>query len=173
MLERTPESKNGPAGLDALLQPSLAHTGLREPLYSVRAGFVVAFFGGLFASLLFSGLNSRRLGRTHQDAWLYAVIACIWAASLLWLGYAEATQTLPSWLSVTRDAHRDIRYASRALALAVFGLCYSRLRQFYVAATLAGQDPPNPWKAGLSCAAIGSVLTYLIAALGASLSAMR
>lgn len=164
MSERTAHA----AELDALLEPSLSQTRVHVPPYSVRAGFFVAFFGGVYATLAWSALNSRRLGRLRADAWLYVVLALIWTAVTMWLGYADASRSLPSWLSQTGEAGRGLRYLLRALSLAVFGLGYWRLRRFYTAAAFSDEAAPNPWKVGLGCVLMAAALTYGVGLLGAT-----
>lgn len=173
MSERAAE----PTHIDALLEPSLSHTQAYVPPYSVRAGFFVAFFGGVYATLAFSAVSSRRLGRLRSDAWLYLLLALAWTGLVFWFGYTHGPRGLPSWwamLTVSRgegaEGMRVARYVSRACSLAAFGLSYLRLRQFYKAASLAGDAPPNPWKAAVGCALVGGVLTFAVLALGESLA---
>jgi hypothetical protein len=172
MSSRSPHESDTHAGskaeLEALLQPSLAGTE-HAALYSVRANFLVAFFGGVYATLIFSFLNSRRLGRARTDAALYLGIAVVWTATLAWSGYLLAADQWPDWLVLTGSAGRDARHVARAVSLAVFGLLYLRLRPFYTAAQLGGRESPSPWKAGLLAVALSAALTWLIGALGASL----
>jgi hypothetical protein len=172
MSSRSPHESDAHAGsgaeLDALLQPSLARAE-HAALYSVRANFLVAFFGGVYATLIFSSLNSRRLGRARTDAALYLGIAAAWTATVAWCGYLLASGQWPDWLLLTGSAGRDARHIGRAVSLAVFGLLYLRLRPFYTAAQLGGRQAPSPWKAGLLAVAASAALTWLIGALGASL----
>jgi hypothetical protein len=156
--------------LSSLLEPSLQHGRASEPIYSVRAGFMVAFFGGLYATLIFSFLNSRKLGRAREDLWLYVTLAALGTALVVWLGYAAISGELPSWLSFTDNRGRDSRYVVRAVALLMFGACYLRLRRFYTASQLAGQAPPNPWKPGLAACAVSVLLTLGAGALGAMMA---
>lgn len=156
--------------LDALLQPTLGGQRSAAALYSVRASFMVAFFGGVYASLLFSFLNSRRLGRTREDGWLYALIAGLWTAFLAWGGYALALDQLPDWLAPTGQHARDFRYIARACALLVFGGIYLRLRRFFRAADLAGMEAPSPWKPGLLVSAVAFGLNFAALAIGATLA---
>src|SRR5687768_8037512 len=98
--------------LDSLLQQSLGQARPHEPLYSVRANFFVAFFGGVYATLIFSFLNSRRLGRTRDDAALYLLLAAAWTAAVVVVAHLHAAGQLPPWLDPTGGA-REMRFAAR------------------------------------------------------------
>ncbi|HET8938117.1 MAG TPA: hypothetical protein VFN67_31960 [Polyangiales bacterium] len=157
--------------LAALLQPSFARP--REPIFSARAGFLVAFFGGVHATLIFSFLNSRRLGRERTDAWWYALLALAGTAAIAVLAYLVESHQLPSWLVWSSDARRDVRTYSRACALVVFAVSYFRLRPYYTAAALSGHAPPNPWKAGIAASVAGAVITFCTAALATMVASPR
>ena len=156
--------------LEALLQPTLAGRGPTPALYSVRANFLVAFFGGVYATLLFSWLNSRRLGRAREDGLFYALIAVLWTGAVMAIAYLMALDRLPSWLAQTDRPARDIRYLGRVVALLVFGVIYLRLRRFFKAAQIAGVESPSPWKPGLAIVAAAIVLSFVAGAAGAMLA---
>jgi hypothetical protein len=156
--------------LDALLQPSLMQSGQAPALYSVRASFLVAFFGGVYAALLFCWLNVRKLNRTRQDAVFFVALALLWTGLLGWFAYATALDQVPSWLSFTGNTARDGRYLGRIAGMLAFGLVYLRLRRFFKAAQLAGMAPPSPWKPALIIIAASAALTFVVAAVGAMLA---
>ncbi len=156
--------------LEALLQPTLKGRGQTPAPYSVRANFLVAFFGGVYATLLFSWLNSRRLGRAREDGWFYALIAVLWTGAVMSIAYLVALDRLPSWLAQSDRPARDIRYFGRVVALIVFGVIYLRLRRFFKAAQIAGVESPSPWKPALAIIAGAMVLSFVAAAGGAMLA---
>lgn len=138
---------------DNLLKPELAHVDARKPMYSVRAGFLVAFLGGPLAVTLFCGLNSWRQDRLPQDLPFYAL------GALLAIGLVVTALLAPELLAFAGDdAAGTLRVANRALALLLFGLYYLVLKQNYRASELFGDEPPNPWGAGIACAAVAALI---------------
>lgn len=161
----------GPADdLGHLLRPSLGPTvAPMRPLYSVRAGFLVAFFGGVYATLGFSALNTRRAGRLARDAWLYALAAVAWTGVLIAAGHALGTDGLPSWLGFAGTPQRGVRWVGRLTALALFGLVYLRHRALLKTQALVGTDAPNPWAAALLWVVLGAALSFAALTLGVAL----
>lgn len=157
-----PSEPSAPGGLTQLLEPSLRSDPGEGVPYSVRATFMVAFFGGVYAILWFSWLNSRRLGRAKEDAWLYAHVALVWTVAMGWWVHAILDGSLPAWLGRDDDSQRSVRLVSRGIALAVFGVIHLRLRRFFKAAELSGQEAPSPWQAGLTAVALGTVVTMAV-----------
>lgn len=152
-------------GLEGLLLPSLAENVGLVSLYSARANFMVAFFGGPYAAILMSYLNSRRLGRARVDAWVYALLTLLWSGAIVWL-CATGNGKGVAAVSLFGSESRALRYGARAIALAVCGVLYLRLRRFYVAGQVAGGDSPSPWKAGLGVVAASTLLTLGATAVG-------
>lgn len=170
MQERRAPLPAAAADVEHLLRPTLAAAPLRRPLYSVRAGFFVAFFGGVYATIGFSALNSSRAGRLAKDLWIYLLVAAAWSALMIAVGYGIAADNLPGWLDVAGKPGRTVRFAGRGLALAVFGMVYLRHRPLIKAQELLGDEPPpNPWPAGLLTAVAAMVLTLLFGWIGAAL----
>ena len=152
--------------LEAYLQPSLDTAAAVRPIYSTQASFLVAFFGGIFAILLFSALNVGRLGRWRQDTWILALASIVGVAVVSLLGSAAVTGNVPESLAILGAGTTGVRNLSRLLALAVFGVFFFRHRSFLKAQELAGSDPPSPWLPGFACAGVSIVLTIgLVAAL--------
>jgi hypothetical protein len=151
--------------LDSLLQPSLGGTSA-EPLYSVRAGFLVSFFGGVYAAALFGALNARRMGRLAEDGWICALAVVAWSAVIVWVGYGIATDSLPAWLSFVGRPARSVRYGGQLVALALFGALHLRRRTEIKAQQLAGVEPPNPWPIGLLAVGVSFVLSMLFLGAG-------
>lgn len=154
------------ADLEELLRPTLGEASAQRPLYTVQAGFLTAFFGGLYAACLIGGLNSRRLGRLARDAWIYAVAALAWTATLLWFGYGSEAGLLGEGWRITGGAGRTLRFGGRLLALVLFGLIHLRHRPMIRLQQLLGTSPPNPWPVALTAIAGGCVLTLLFIGLG-------
>lgn len=160
------EESAGQGAVDHLLRPSLAARAPGEPLYSVRASFLTAFFGGVFAASFFCALSARRAGRLSKDLWILVLAAVAWGAVLVWAGHGIATESLPSWFSVGDSPQRGVRYAGRALGMALFGLVYLRHRHIYRALALVGEEPPSPWRAALGAIGVSIVLSLLFVGLG-------
>ncbi|MDY7094127.1 MAG: hypothetical protein SX243_14250 [Acidobacteriota bacterium] len=162
-------SQGGTVGVDHLLRPSLAARATAEPLYSVRASFLTAFFGGVFATSVFCGLSARRAGRLQKDLWILVLASVAWAVILVWAGHGIVTNSLPAWLSVGDSSQRGVRYAGRVLGLALFGIIYLRHRFIYRALALVGDEPPNPWRAALTAIGGSILLSLLFVGLGVML----
>lgn len=152
--------------IDRLLEPSLAPDASGDALapYSVRASFFVAFFGGVFALLIFSALSSRRMRRLERDAALYVALAIASASLVVLEASWLAAGTVPAWLEILGEGTRGVRNLSRVLALAAFGAVALRHRTLQKAIELSGREAPNPWSAGLASSFVGGLITLALAA---------
>jgi hypothetical protein len=155
--------------LEDLLQPSLRHGQLRRPPYSVRAGFFVAFFGGLLATVGFAALNAVRTDRLLRDAPVLGFLALVGCALPIWLGHAAQAGTLPSFISVFGGERQGARLLARTVAIAAFGGIYWLQRDMHVTRELRGQDAPSPWAPGILACVAGGIVEVLLAMLGSSL----
>ena len=158
--------------IDELLEPSL-EDGSTESIFSVQSSFWVAFLGGPFAVLIFSGLNSQRLGRMAKDAGLFLVAGLLAGAFTYWATVAIATETTPDWLELLGQGNRGMRTASRLLALLLFSAIFLLHRPFHRAAQAHGKDAPSPWAAALGSVGAGTVLSLAIAAVAISVNGIR
>ncbi len=149
--------------LEELLEPSFS--GSRLNLFSIRACFFVAFFGGVFATAVFGLVNASRMSRGWRDGWIYVLAAIVWAVFVVWAAYGLTTGTLPSWLRFAGSG-RSLRYAGRFVALAVLGLMYLRQKTFFRTQELTGADPADPWPVALSAFAAAFFITSGLALIG-------
>jgi hypothetical protein len=148
---------------ESLLQPTLAAAAPAEPLYSVRANVLVAFFGGVYAAALFCALNARRMRRLKHDAWVCILVAVVWSFVLFSAGRAIATDSVPAWLEIfPGKPSANARHLGRVAALALFGALYLRRRVQFKAQALAGIDAPNPWPAALVSIAVSLALSGVV-----------
>jgi len=157
--------------LEHLLQPTLSVTRAVSPIYSTRAGFIVAFFGSGFASVIMTLLNVRRLGRLSQDLAMVVAGALFFTLVYVGSGYLAATGGSLPLVGEVKTHQREVRYLLRGLALAYFGLTYLRHQRFYRAQDLAGNDPPSPWVAGIAACVAAVALSFAFGSLGAWLGA--
>ena len=157
-------------GLDSLLRPTLQDRPPAEPLYSVRANFLVAFFGGVFAAAFFGGLNAMRMRCLERDGWFLGLAALLWSGFLVWAGQAFASDMVPDWMTYAGTAARTVRSAGTLGGLLLFGAIYLRRRAYFKAQDLAGVEVPNPWPAGLLALGISIVLSLLCVAAGLGLA---
>jgi hypothetical protein len=146
MVGRTVEP--GEEQLDVgLLSPSVAASAAR-PYYSSNATFLTAFFGGPLAAVFMQGLNARFLGRWQRERlWLgLAMLVAIVGIVLVSLPAIrpEVLPFMPEWLGQKSSA----RMASRALAVALWGALFLRMRPTYRAAELHTHSRPA-WKDGI------------------------
>jgi hypothetical protein len=153
-------------GVRDLLEPSLQQAIVERPLYSVRAGFLTSFFGGVYAAAIFGLVNAARMRRLGKDAWLCAGAVLLWSAFLVWSAQFIGATSAPEWLGWLGDPGRTVRRISNAAGLLLFGLQYLRQRSLYKAYSLSGRDHPNPWPLGLSSVAAAAALTFVLIALG-------
>lgn len=145
--------------LDGLLEPSLEQPEAARPIYSVKATFFVAFFGGPLAVTFFSALNSKRLDRLRRDLPVYVAAA----ASIVGVVYLYSELALDgSLFEMAREARQEFtrhyRWLSRGHALVLCGVFYLLHRSAHRAQELIGADPPSPWRAGIACALADAAL---------------
>ncbi|MDM5180622.1 hypothetical protein PO883_25910 [Massilia sp. DJPM01] len=143
---------------ESLLIPSLSPS--RTPaaiLYSTQSSFLLAFFAGPFAIILYSALNSWKL-RRPMDALLYL------PALALSTAFFVAVQTGYAPLMTVADAigAGGERILSRALAMALFGVVYLMHRKQYRSAVLFGAKPPAPWIPAIACGALAYGMTWVV-----------
>lgn len=133
-----------------LLRPSL--TADRSPaaaIYSVRTGFLTAFFGGPIGGAIVALLNSYRLKRLAVD-WPIGVLAlAIWAG----MGWS-ATHGGWRWLdaSLGKDS---VVYVTRLTNLAFFGVVYLLHRTYYRSMSVLGLAAPNGLAVGIGATIFG------------------
>lgn len=147
-----------------LLAPILDDERPPEPLYSARAEFFTAFFGGPFAILILSSLNARILGRLNKDMWRYvlgAIIALCAVVGVTWLGMTDAP---PQWYAefVGDQGSRATRWISRGFALILWAALWWPYRRYHKAAELMGIGPRSPWAAAIASGVIGLGLGFVI-----------
>jgi hypothetical protein len=148
-----------------LLQPSLGSEASPQPLYSPRANFFVAFFGGPFAVIPFSALNAIRLRRLPADLPMYVAAVLLALASLYALLDTSAGAAVAAALGYEKTPARAHRFASRALALVLWGVFHLRHRRFQRSAELLGGARPNPWLPGVACSVLGGAVGVGVVAL--------
>jgi hypothetical protein len=162
-----------PARRAALLTPSLASDARERgaptvELYSARACFLIAFFGGGLAALVMGWINARRLGRLGKDAWVFVVLGIAFIA--LQASFADAINRASAqsfqWLGLPLE-QRDARHISRAAGLLMWGALYARHRPFYRAMAIADVAPKKPWVVGIAIVLLGGLanLGLLVALL--------
>jgi hypothetical protein len=166
-----PADHDSSARLHSLLEPSLAsdEQGVQVP-YSARAGFMVAFFGGVFAIVIFSALNAKRLGRMRQDLVPHILVGLLMFAAVSGVAYLDAQGVRFAIFELLGDAERGKRYFFRLVALGLFGLSYLLHRRYYRSADLMVTSFPNPWPWGIGSAVIGGALSLVALQLGKMLA---
>jgi len=142
-----------------LLTPSLSATTRPVTLYSVQSSFLVAFFGGPAAILLYSGLNSWRLRRT-ADIPVYMlgtalVAGLVYALLFQPMIFADVFELLGD------DTNRALRVV---LSLAICGVFYGLHQKQHRSAAFFHDKPPSPWIPAIICIAAGiGIMTGLYA----------
>jgi hypothetical protein len=141
-----------------LLNPTLSPETSHQRIYSQRALFFVAFFGGPLALLLLNALNSNKLNRLRRDLLPYLIALSLYVALLsviIWS--APEGVSVWKWIAAQRRENFFFKYAPRIFALILWGGFAFLHRPFHKAAQLLGDDPPSPWRAALSCFAVAMV----------------
>jgi hypothetical protein len=143
---------------ESLLTPSLSSRNApAATLYSVRSSFLLAFFGGPLAIILYSALNSVRL-RRPLDALAY--LAALALVAGLYIALLErAAPLLALGRLIGRNAFSVI---STCMALLLMGAFYLMHRKQHRANQLFGADAPSPWIPAILCAAIAYGADYLL-----------
>jgi hypothetical protein len=142
---------------DELLRPTLRGTTVVRAPYSVQAGFLTAFFGGPFAAIAMTAVNSVRLHRLTRDLLPLGLML------VAYIGFAAAL-TLTPWGAELRAqltvfaGPRAVTYLHRFIGLLLFGLSYALHRKEQRSADLIGLDRPNGWIAGIACIVAGLIL---------------
>jgi hypothetical protein len=133
-----------------LLRPSL--TAGRNPaaaIYSIRTGFLSAFFGGPIAGAAIALLNAYRLKRLTMD-WPIGLIAIAFSAILGWF------ETHGGWhrLDASFGQGSDI-YATRIINLMFFGIVYAFHRTYYKSMAVLAIESPNGLLVGIGAIILG------------------
>ena len=140
----------------SLLTPSLSsRTAPSTALYSVQSSFLVAFFGGAFAIILYSALNSWKL-RRPLDGIAYVAAAALIVA----LNYAVVSGWAPLMALFDMLGKGSPRYVVRAVTLLLFGGFYLLHRKQHRSATLFAVAPLSPWVPAITCMVIGYGINY-------------
>lgn len=157
MRTQNPESREG------LLSPVFKEGQSTGPLYSVRAEFLTAFFGGPFAIILFSALNANSMGRLKRDAWRYVLVLIATVAFVFWMLALNATDTPPVWAREIfgDELRRLIRWVIRGFSLVVWGMLWLPYRRYHRTAEVMGIAPSNPWLPAIGCVLAGFVVQFL------------
>jgi len=144
-----------------LLQPSIDRVDSpQRAIYSATAGYLTAFFGGPFAAVGMAGLNAWRLGRLRTDAMALAGGISVAVGLITFLLRPELFGRAD-----LEFATRDVRIASRALALVLFGAYWLMHRRYYRGTRLLGLEPPKPWPAAVACIVTNLALMTLLVGL--------
>ncbi len=145
--------------MDDLLRPSLSSDKPTVSLFSTRAGFFMAFFGGPIAVTFFSALNSRKLERLKDDMLFYAIGVILFVVLVFtMLNATPDGESIINWLQEQRRNNPLFRYGSKVLALVLWGGYYYLHRPYHRAMQFAGIDSPSPWKAAFTCLGLSLIV---------------
>lgn len=140
----------------SLLTPSLSSkTAPSTALYSVQSAFLVAFFGGAFAIILYSALNSWKL-RRPLDPFAYAIAAAL----VLALNYAIVVGWAPLATLFATLGEGLPRYLMRTVSLLLFGAFYLLHRKQHRSSSLFAVAPLSPWIPAIACMVAGYGINY-------------
>jgi hypothetical protein len=155
MPQAHPEPESTSTMREHLLTPSLSGQRHSVNLYSPQSSFMVGFFAGPIALILYSALNSYRLKRL-ADVIAYLGAAIITVMLLYWY-LITADGAVAVWLN--EEFGRDAtRFLTRFLALLLWGGFYLMHRKYHRSAEVFDVKPPRPWIPALLCAGLGYVI---------------
>jgi hypothetical protein len=133
-----------------LLRPSLTEdSSPAAAIYSVRTGFLTAFFGGPLGGAIIALLNSYRLKRLAVD-WPIGLLALAICAGMGW----SATHGGWRWLDASLG-HGSVIYVTRLTNLAFFGVVYVLHRTYYRSMSVLGLSAPNGLAVGVGAIVFG------------------
>ena len=136
---------------DQLLKPTLAGAEEKTTPYSVRVGALSAFFGGVFAPIIWGIINSFRRRRAGRDWPAHAALICV-ACGILWAALKQPA--LSAWL--TQSGVRGV--AIRVAALGIFACEFLLHRTEHRHAETFGLKAPHGLGVGLLCIAASVAL---------------
>lgn len=151
--------------IEHLLQPTLSNKEQRVPIYSVRACFFTAFFGGPFAITLLSALNSNKLKRLKNDLRFYFLGTFVYLVYLFIILDIPEGANVSEWVNIQRRENMFYRYGSRVMALIYWAVYYYLHKQFYKMMDIFDTVPPNPWKTAIICILLGGFCQFLLTML--------
>lgn len=151
--------------LEHLLQPTLSSEEQRVPIFSVRACFFTAFFGGPLAVTVLSALNSKRLTRLKKDLIFYFIGMAVFLVYLFILLDIPEDANISEWMSSQRRENMIYKYGSRGLGLIFWAVFYYLHKQYHKTMSLFDMEPPNPWVSAIICIVIGGFFQFMSAML--------
>jgi hypothetical protein len=163
------EQRRNPA-LEELLEPSLQEAESTEPIYSIFSNVMVAFFGGVYAILLYLIPTTRRLGERNREMTVIVILGLIWTAVLVWYGYHNALGFLPGFMDLFGKPSRTLRYAARFGGLLLYGLFFLHYKKYYKAMQMGGLKSPKPWGPAIASLVASWVLSIMAAGFGHSMA---
>ena len=142
---------------DELLRPTLSDLKGAKAPYSVGTTLLTSFFGGPFAAIAMTFVNSLRLQRIKRDIIPLALVSIGYIAfivALYWTDWGSGIRTeIVGFLG-----ERGIVIFIRAIGLLLVGLGYLLHRKEQRSADFMGLKRPNGWIGGLACLAVGVIL---------------
>lgn len=137
--------------LGDLLQPSLGRDDSpATAIYSLRAGFLSAFFGGPLAAAVLALVNAYRLKRLRRD-WPIGLLGIALTVGLAWWQVRGGGD---AWLNALIGESATF-YALRLAGLALFGVVYAVHRTYYRSMAVLGIKPPHGGLLGVILVVVG------------------
>lgn len=151
--------------LEHLLQPTLSNEAQRVPIFSVRACFFTAFFGGPLAITLLSALNSNRLKRLKNDLVFYFFGISAFLVYLFFILDIPEGTNVSEWTASQRRENMFYRYGSRGMGLIFWAAYYYLHKQYYKTMAFFDMERPNPWISAIACILAGGFFQFLLGML--------
>lgn len=151
--------------LEHLLQPTLSTEEQKVPIFSVRACFFTAFFGGPLAITLLSALNSNKLKRLKQDLIFYFVSISAFLIYLFIILDIPEGADISEWTATQRRENILYRYGGKGLGLLFWMAYYYLHNQYYKTMSLFDMEAPNPWIPAIICIVIGGFFQVMLVML--------
>jgi len=144
--------------MENLLKPELAVEDSAQSIYSSRALFFTAFFGGPLALIFLAAKNSKMLNRLQTDIMIYIGAIIGFIVFLYFVIVVPENAEGLKWLGEYRRANPVFKYGPRALALVFWSIVYALHRPYHKAMTVMGLEPLRPWGQAILCSIIGAII---------------
>lgn len=146
--------------VDSLLKPSLKKEGQQKPMFSITAHFLVAFFGGPIALIIFSMISLSRIGKLIENRLSCIALILIVMAGIGFITYSHFSG-LPEWLRILGSDERSIRLLMRIFSILLCGVIYVLYKSYFELSELVGAAA-NPWVPGIASVIAGSLIYMAI-----------
>lgn len=150
--------------LEILLTPSLDKSFAHQPMYSITAHVMVAFFAGPLGLAVFYSWSLRKAGLLKRHWFLSTVMVVVSFAALIYMAWSLEFG-LPAALQIGSNDMQSVKYLVRIAGLVMLAGLHTCYKSYFITSTFTHQQTPSPWIAGVVCLVIHIIVFSVIAAL--------